>query len=148
LSGAVADFRDWQVPLGRRFRALKLWFVLRHYGAEGLREHLRRHIALAQTFADWIRADDRFELVVPPPLNLVCFRLRADDAANEALLNRLNATGRLYLTHTRLDGRYVLRLCVGQTHTEERHVRAGWDLIRQETAALSPSPPAGQSLPR
>jgi len=130
-SGAVIDYRDWHVPLGRRFRALKLWFVIRHYGVEGLRHHVRRHIELAQTFARWVRADDRFELAVPPPLNLVCFRHRGGDDVNQRLTDRLNATGRLYLTHTRLGGRLTLRLCVGQTHTEEHHVRAAWDLIRQ-----------------
>lgn len=148
LAGAVTDYRDWQVPLGRRFRSLKLWFVLRHYGAEGLRAHLRRHVELAQTFAGWVRDDPRFELVLPPPLNLVCFRLRGDDARNEALRERLNRSGALYLTHTRLDGRYVLRLCVGQTHTEAVHVRAAWDRIVLEATALSPVLPAGQSLPR
>jgi len=130
-SGAVIDYRDWHVPLGRRFRALKLWFVIRHYGVEGLRHHVRRHIELAQAFARWVRADDRFELAVPPPLNLVCFRHRGGDDVNQRLMDRLNATGRLYLTHTRLGGRLTLRLCVGQTHTEERHVRDAWDLIRQ-----------------
>lgn len=135
-SGAVIDYRDWQVPLGRRFRSLKLWFVLRHYGAEGLRHHVRRHIALAQAFAEWVRDNDRFELVVPPPLNLVCFRHRAGDAFNERLLERLNASGSLYLTHTRLGGRYVLRLCVGQTHTEERHVRQAWALLRETAREL------------
>ena len=108
-SGAVWDYRDWQIALGRRFRALKLWFVLRHYGAEGLRHHIRQHVALAQDFAAWVAGDERFELVTPPSLNLVCFRLLADDAVNEALLHRLNASGRLYLTHTKLRGQYVLR---------------------------------------
>ena len=130
-AGEVVDFRDWQVPLGRRFRALKLWFVIRHYGVEGLRHHVRRHIELAHAFARWVRADDRFELAIPPPLNLVCFRHRGGDDVNQRLMDRLNATGRLYLTHTRLGGRLTLRLCVGQTCTEERHVRAAWDLIRQ-----------------
>jgi aromatic-L-amino-acid/L-tryptophan decarboxylase len=143
-SGAVIDYRDWQVPLGRRFRALKLWFVIRHYGAEGLRQHLRQHMALAQQLASWIEADPRFELVVPRSLNLVCFRLRGDDGANERLLGRLNDSGRMFLTHTRLNGRYVLRLCVGQTHTREEHVREAWDFIRAtgvqgETAAAAES---------
>ncbi len=129
-SGAVWDYRDWQIALGRRFRALKLWFVLRHYGAEGLRHHVRQHVALAQDFAAWVAGDERFELVTPPSLNLVCFRLLADDAANEALLHRLNASGRLYLTHTKLRGQYVLRLCVGQAHTERRHVEAAWQAIQ------------------
>lgn len=141
-TGAVIDYRDWQVPLGRRFRALKLWFVLRHYGAEGLRHHLRAHVALAREFARWVQEDPRFELVVEPPLNLVCFRLRADDVTNEVLLDRLNRTGRLFLTHTRLGGRYVLRLCVGQTHTTAEHVQAAWDLIRA-TAALADEPTPG-----
>jgi aromatic-L-amino-acid/L-tryptophan decarboxylase len=129
-SGSVIDYRDWQIPLGRRFRALKLWFVLRHYGVEGLRHHIRRHIALARRLADWIQADPRFELLLPPALNLVCFRHKAGDTASQQLLEQLNRTGRMFLTHTRLDGRYVLRLCVGQTHTEETHLRDAWDLIR------------------
>ncbi len=130
-SGAVIDYRDWHVQLGRRFRALKLWFVIRHYGVAGLQHHVREHVRLAQAFAGWVAADPRFELAAPARLNLVCFRLRnGGDAANQALLERLNASGRLYLTHTTLDGKYTLRLCVGQTHTAEQHVRAAWELIR------------------
>jgi aromatic-L-amino-acid/L-tryptophan decarboxylase len=129
-SGAVIDYRDWQVPLGRRFRALKLWFVLLYYGVEGLRQEIRRHVALARQLAGWIQADGRFELVVPAALNLVCFRVRGDDCASERLLARLNGSGRLFLTHTRLGDRYVLRLCVGQTQTREEHIREAWDLIR------------------
>jgi aromatic-L-amino-acid/L-tryptophan decarboxylase len=129
-SGAVIDYRDWQVPLGRRFRALKLWFVIRHYGAEGLRQHLRQHIALARELAEWMEADPRFEVVVPPSLNLVCFRLRDGDDATERLLTRLNESGRLFLTHTRLGGRHVLRLCIGQTHTSKAQVREAWECIR------------------
>lgn len=128
-SGAVVDFRDWHVPLGRRFRALKLWFVLRHYGAEGLRHHVGAHVAWAQELAAWLDADPRFELAAPVPLNLVCFRHVDGDAAGERLLSALNASGRVYLTHTRLDGRYVLRVSVGQTATERRHVQALRDLI-------------------
>ena len=133
-SGAVIDYRDWQVPLGRRFRSLKLWFVIRHYGVEGLRHHIRRHVELAQEFARWVDENDRFELSVPPPLNLVCFRHVGGDAINERLLERLNRSGSLYLTHTKLGGRYVLRFCVGQTHTEAQHVHQAWQQI-QETAA-------------
>lgn len=135
-SGAVIDYRDWQIPLGRRFRALKLWFVIRHYGVEGLQHHLRRHIALAQTFRGWVEASKDFEVAAPAPFNLVCFRHRAGDAFNEALLARLNASGRLYLTHTRLDGRYVLRLCVGQAATQARHVEAAWQRIQDTADAL------------
>lgn len=135
-SGAVLDYRDWQVPLGRRFRALKLWFVIRHYGVEGLRHHVRRHVELAQELAGWIAEDPDFELAVPPPLNLVCFRHRGGDEVNQRLLERLNASGRLYLTHTVLAGRYTLRLCVGQTHTEARHVAAAWAEIRRVAAEV------------
>lgn len=131
-SGAVIDYRDWQIPLGRRFRALKLWFVIRHYGVEGLRHHIRQHVQWAQEFAEWVRADDCFELMAPAPLNLVCFRHRAGDAANQAILNRLNASGDLYLTHTKLNGQFVLRMCIGQTHTERRNVVRAWERIEEE----------------
>lgn len=137
-SGAVIDYRDWQVPLGRRFRALKLWFVIRHYGIEGLQYHVRRHIELAQQLAGWIRNDDRFELAAPVPLNLVCFRDKGGDAVNQALMDRLNRSGDLYLTHTRLNDRLTLRFCVGQTNTEARHVEKAWKRIQEEaTAAVS-----------
>ncbi|HSR12419.1 MAG TPA: aspartate aminotransferase family protein, partial [Thermodesulfobacteriota bacterium] len=96
-----------------------------------LQFHIRRHVELAQKFARWIEEDHRFELAVPPPLNLVCFRHRGGDAVNEALLQRLNQSGRLYLTHTKLNGKFTLRLCVGQTHTDERHVREAWRLIQE-----------------
>jgi len=135
-SGAVIDYRDWQVSLGRRFRALKLWFVIRHYGAEGLRYHVRRHVQLAQQFANWVREDRRFELAAEPPLNLVCFRHKNGDEANQRIMDRLNASGDLYLTHTKLDGRLTLRLSVGQTRTEEAHVRQAWERIKEEADRL------------
>lgn len=136
-SGAVIDYRDWQVPLGRRFRALKLWFVLRWYGVEGVRAHIREGVALAQRFAAAVRSDARFEVVAPHPFGLVCFRLReADDAVNEALLKAVNASGRCLLTHTKVEGRYVLRLAVGAPSTKPEHVDATWALL-QETAAAS-----------
>lgn len=128
-SGAVIDYRDWHIPLGRRFRALKLWFVIRHYGVEGLRHHVRRHVELAQRFASWVEDDDRFELVAPAPLNLVCFRDTRGDDATERLMHALNETGELYLTHTKLDGRYAIRMSIAQAETEERHVKAAWDRI-------------------
>src|SRR5215468_6307830 len=130
-SGAVIDYRDWHIPLGRRFRALKLWFVIRHYGIEGLQHHIRQHIALAQQFALWVEQDHRFELAAPVPLNLVCFRLRVGDAANQSLMDRLNRSGDLYLTHTRLNDRFTLRMSVGQTNTQERHVKKAWEQIRK-----------------
>lgn len=138
-SGAVIDYRDWQVPLGRRFRSLKLWFVIRHYGIEGLQRHVREHVRLAQQFSAWVREDSRFELAAPVPLNLVCFRLRSGDAENQKLMDQLNHSGDLYLTHTRLDGKMTLRLCVGQTHTEARHVERAWQRIQQATAQLGKS---------
>ena len=131
-SGAVIDYRDWQVPLGRRFRSLKLWFVLRYYGIEGLQFHIREHVRLAQQFAKWIKEDERFELAAPAPLNLVCFRLKAGDEANQKLMDALNRSGDLYLTHAKLNNKLTLRLCVGQTNTTERHVEKAWKRIMQE----------------
>ena len=131
-SGAVIDYRDWQIPLGRRFRSLKLWFVIRHYGVEGLRYHIRRHVELAQQFADWVKKDDRFELAAAVPLNLVCFRHKDGDDVNQKLMDRLNRSGDLYLTHTRLDNRLTLRFCVGQTNTMARHVERAWKRILEE----------------
>jgi aromatic-L-amino-acid decarboxylase len=135
-SGAVIDYRDWHIQLGRRFRSLKLWFVIRHYGVEGLQHHIREHIRLAQQFAEWVRDDARFEVAAPAKLNLVCFRLRSGDDDNQVLMNRLNASGDLFLTHTRLDGKFTLRMCIGQTHTEGRHVEHAWGRIQEETAKL------------
>ena len=133
-SGAVIDYRDWQVPLGRRFRALKLWFVIRSFGVQGLQERIRRHVELAQEFAGWVRNDSRFELAASVLLGLVCFRHQGGDAVNQQILDTLNASGRLLLTHTRLDGKLTLRLSIGQTNTERRHVETAWKLI-QEAAA-------------
>jgi aromatic-L-amino-acid decarboxylase len=128
-SGDVIDYRDWQVPLGRRFRALKLWFVIRWFGAEGLRALVRRHVAWTQELAGWIEASDAFELAAPAPLNLVCFRHRDGDEANQRILDAVNTTGEVFLTHTRLDDRLTLRICVGQETTERRHVERVWELV-------------------
>ena len=130
-TGGVIDYRDWQIPLGRRFRALKLWFVLRHYGAEGLRAHVRRHVALARELEAWITADARFVVAAPVPLNLVCFRLVAGDSATQALLDAVNASGKAYLTHAKLDGRLVIRVAIGATWTERRHVEALWTQLQE-----------------
>jgi aromatic-L-amino-acid decarboxylase len=131
-SGAVIDYRDWHIQLGRRFRSLKLWFVIRHYGVEGLQHHIREHVRLAQQFAGWVREDDRFELAAPVPLNLVCFRHKAGDEVNQTIMDRLNQSGDLYLTHTKLNGKLTLRLCVGQTNTQARHVEKAWQRIKEE----------------
>ena len=135
-SGAVFDYRDWQVPLGRRFRSLKLWFVIRHYGIAGLQYHVRQPVKLAQQFAQWVREDERFELAAPVPLNLVCFRHKGGDDANQQLMDRLNSSGDLYLTHTRLNDRMALRFCVGQTNTQRRHVEQAWKRIQEEGSRL------------
>ncbi|MDT4956497.1 MAG: aromatic-L-amino-acid/L-tryptophan decarboxylase [Pseudonocardiales bacterium] len=132
-SGAVIDYRDWHVPLGRRFRALKLWAVIRWYGAEGLRAHIRSHVALAQEFASWVAADERFELVAPHPLALVTFRLRDGDDATRALMERVNASGELYLTHTVVNDNVALRMSIGSPLTERRHVAAAWEKLSGET---------------
>lgn len=129
-SGAVVDYRDWQIPLGRRFRALKLWFVIRHYGAEGLAHHVREHVTLTRDFAQWALADGRFELAAPQALNLVCLRHVDGDDATQRVIDGVNASGRAYVTHTRLDDRLVLRVSIGQTWTQRRHVEALWELIR------------------
>ena len=135
-SGAVIDYRDWHIQLGRRFRSLKLWFVIRHYGTDGLQYHIRQHVALARKFREWVQNDERFELAAPAPLNLVCFRDRRGDMANQTLMERLNSSGDLFMTHTKLNGKFTLRFCVGQTNTTERHVTQAWKRIQQEAGKL------------
>ncbi|MDE2996881.1 MAG: pyridoxal-dependent decarboxylase [Bacteroidota bacterium] len=135
-SGAAIDYRDWQIPLGRRFRALKLWFVLRHYGAEGLRHHVREHIRLAQSFEAKVQAHPDFELVVPRNLNLICFAHRRGDAFSERLMTAVNSTGRLYLSHAKLGDRYTIRVSIGGRDQQQRHIDAAWNLIVQTAAGL------------
>lgn len=135
-AGAVIDYRDWQIPLGRRLRALKLWFVYRHYGAEGLRSHIRAGVELASAFESWVRADDRFEIVTPRSLSLVCFALRAGDDATERLVGELNRRGSIMVSHTRVGGRYVVRFAVGATLTRRRHVERAWGEIRAAADAV------------
>jgi len=126
----VRNLMDTGIQLGRRFRALKLWMILRHFGAEGLRAALAEHMRLARVFAGWVDASDRFERVAPVPFSVVCFRLKhASDADHARLLDAVNASGEVFLSHTRLDGRYVLRLAIGNLATREAHVRRAWDLL-------------------
>ncbi len=132
-SGAVFDYRDWHIQLGRRFRALKLWFVIRHYGIEGLQHHIWEHIRLAQEFKQWVIDSEDFELVVEPLMNLVCFRHKAGDDFNLQLMNTINENGKIYFTHTKLNDQVVLRMNIGQTHTKPRHVETAWEII-QKTA--------------
>jgi aromatic-L-amino-acid decarboxylase len=144
---AAVDLRDRQIPLGHRSRALKLWFVLRWYGAEGLRAHIRHGIALAQSFVEKVRADHRFEIVAPHPFGLVCFRLHADDAANAELLRRLTTSGELHLSHTDVHGRHTLRLAVGGTATTSAHLDLVWRKITDIAADLLAVDP-GTEAPR
>ena len=136
-SGQVIDYRDWHVPLGRRFRALKLWFVIRHYGAHGLRSHVRRSVECAEWLAGQVERSEAFELAAPVSVGLVCFRHRAGDAFNQALMDRLNRSGALYLTHTRLDDRFVLRLAVGVPATRREHVETAWARIVETAGQIS-----------
>jgi aromatic-L-amino-acid/L-tryptophan decarboxylase len=161
----VRNLMDTGVQLGRRFRALKLWMVMRHFGADGLRAQLAEHMRLARLFADWIDEDAAFERLAPVPFSVVCFRAlpprqhaqnarrgprpdgmhpeaagaRADteiDTFNERLLEAVNSTGEIFISHTRLDGRYALRLAIGNLHTTEAHVARAWTLLRQHAAHL------------
>jgi len=148
----VRDYNEYTPQLGRRFRALKLWLQLRWFGLDGLRRRIKRHIAFAQEFKDWILADPEFELLAPVPFSTVCFRYRPEglsggdaateaalDALNARLLDAVNATGRVFLSHTRLGGRFTIRLAIGNLRTEERHVRETFDTLRDEASRLDPS---------
>ena len=138
----VRNLMDTGIQLGRRFRALKLWMVLRHFGADGIRARLAEHIRLAQLFAGWVDAHPRFERLAPVPFSVVCFRTRCDggdtpaDQLNERLLELVNATGEIFLSHTRLNGRFSLRLAIGNLRTTEAHVRRAWELLTQARAQL------------
>lgn len=129
-AGAAIDYRDWQIPLGRRFRALKLWFTIRTGGAAEAIEMIRRHVTATQHLAEWVDADERFEVLAPHPLNLLCLALRDGDDATDALVERANATGAALFTRTVLDGRSALRVSIGGRTTDEHHVRAAWELLQ------------------
>jgi len=140
----VKNFRDWGIQLGRRFRALKLWFVIRSYGVEGIQAMVREHLRLARLFEALVRSQPGFEVLAPVNLSLVCFRWndgrRSEEelaALNQKLLDGVNASGRVYLTHTSLRGKYTIRLVVGQRTTEERHVRLAWELLTREAEKLA-----------
>ena len=139
----VKNFRDWGIQLGRRFRALKLWFVIRSYGVEGLQEIVRGHIRLARMFKGWVEEHEIFELMAPVPLSLVCFRLNGGrdeedlNDLNRQLLESLNRTGKIFLTHTTLRGKYVLRMAIASRTTKERHVKEAWELIEKKAEEVS-----------
>jgi aromatic-L-amino-acid decarboxylase len=134
VSEDVVSLNEVSVPLGRRFRALKLWAVLRCLGREGLRSMIREHVRLAAEFERWVRDERGWELCASRHLSLVCFRREGTDEENAALLERVNAGGEIFLSHTRLDGRYVLRLAIGNARTTEEDVRRAWDVLRRAAA--------------
>ena len=136
--GTARNLMDTGIQLGRRFRSLKLWFVLRSLGARAIREHLTRHLCLAEQLASWVDQHPNFERLAPVPFSVVCFRWNPADAnlseieldcANEQLLNAINQSGEAYLSHTRVGGRYALRMAIGHLRTQEEHVRRAWDLL-------------------
>ena len=137
VSEEVASLSEYSPALGRQFRALKLWTVLRCYGREGLQARIREAIALAALFEGWVREEPGWELTAPRPFSLVCFRRDASDEENEELLERVNESGEIFLSHTRLNGRYSLRLAIGNARTTEADVRLAWDVLRREAARLS-----------
>ncbi len=138
---------DYGVQLGRRFRALKLWMVLRTFGAEGTAGRVRYHCRLAREFAGWVEAEPGWELAAPVSMSLACFRYApagvsedGRDSLNEQILAAVNATGAVFLSHTKLGGRYVLRLAVGNVRTEQRHVARAWELLRDAAARVAGAP--------
>ncbi len=140
----VKNYRDWGIPLGRRFRALKLWFVMRSYGIEGLQEKIRVHIQFGQQLKEKIETHDHFELLAPVPLNTICFRFHPNyiddekklNELNEQLLHQIQESGKIFLTHTKLDGKYTIRIVLGNTNLEQRHVDAAWKLIKKTASSL------------
>jgi aromatic-L-amino-acid decarboxylase len=132
----VSNLSEWGPSLGRRFRSLKLWAVLRCFGRAGLQAMIREHVRLAALFEGWVRSEQGWEVVAPRHFSLVCFRREGPDEDNERLLAAVNATGEIFISHTRLDGRYVLRLAIGNLRTTEDDVRRAWDVLRREAAAL------------
>ena len=149
----VKNGMDYGIQLGRRFRALKLWFVIRYFGREGLIERLREHCRLARLFASWVEASDKWELMAPVPFALVCFRAVGTsphdskgvtsndelDTLNERIMNEINASGEAYLSHTKLNGKYTIRLSVGSIRVEERHLRKVWNLLNERLQGAEPS---------
>jgi aromatic-L-amino-acid decarboxylase len=138
------NMMDYGVSLGRRFRALKLWMVIRAFGHEGLAARIREHVRLAQVFRGWVEEDPAFEVMAPTPLSVVCFRWRGDalsaaeaDRANEKILDSVNLSGEAYLSHTKLGGRIVIRLAIGNVRTEERHIRKAWEQIKNAVGQVN-----------
>ncbi len=159
----VNDYRDWGIPLGRRFRALKLWFVLRSFGVDGIKATIKKHIDLTKDVVSWIEEAEDFELLAPVPLNTICFRYTPTtvdggqdghalassspesaetteklNKLNARLLEKINSTGEAFFTHTKLNGKYTIRFVIGQTYVEKRHVKEGWKLITETARSMTP----------
>lgn len=140
----VTNFRDWGVPLGRRFRSLKLWFVIRSFGVNGLQEKIRLHLSLSQEFKSWVEKSSQFILMAPVELNTICFRFDDTNISkekinviNEKLLETINASEKIYLTHTKLNGWYTIRMVIGQTNVKKRHAEMAYEVIRKSLAMIS-----------
>ena len=131
----VVSLSEYASPLGRRFRALKLWATLRCFGREGLQAIIREHVRLAELFEQWVAAEPGWELCAPRPFSLVCFRWIGSDEENAAIMERVNDSGQIFLSHTKLDGRFVLRLAIGNARTSEADVALAWDVLREAAAA-------------
>jgi aromatic-L-amino-acid decarboxylase len=139
LDEEVNNYRDWGIPLGRRFRALKLWFVIRSYGLEGIRAKIRNHIQLAHQAESWIEAHDNLEILAPVNFNTICFRyhtepfsLEKENLINESWMARVNATGKAFFSHSKLDGKYVIRWVISQTDVSEKHIQNAWSLLLEQ----------------
>jgi len=131
-TGTVIDYRDWQIPLGRRFRSLKLWFVLRSYGVKRIQEHIKNGIRMAVEFENLVKGDARFELVTPRRMSLICFRVIAPNEINKVILENLNNSGKLYFTGAQLGDKYFMRIAIGNILTELKHVEDAWKNIAEE----------------
>jgi aromatic-L-amino-acid decarboxylase len=140
----VVNYMDYGVQLGRRFRALKLWMIIRAFGTKGLADRLRAHCALARTFAGWVESTSDWELMAPVPFSLVCFRYAPNgmeeserDRVNEAIMHAVNAGGEMFLSHTKVNGRYTLRLAIGNIRTEEAHISLAWERLQRAAAQVA-----------
>jgi aromatic-L-amino-acid decarboxylase len=132
----IVNYMDYGVPLGRRFRALKLWFIMRYFGHEGIAAIIRNHICWARKFAEWVAADERFELAAPAPLSLVCFRYKGSNEDNRRLMDTINSSGTAYLSHNMMDGRFILRFAIGNIATTEYDIEQAWSEIQQTVTRL------------
>jgi aromatic-L-amino-acid/L-tryptophan decarboxylase len=128
-AGNVTNYMDYGIQLGRRFRSIKFWMVVRYFGVQGLQERIREHIRLGKLFASWVEADSRFEVVAPVVFSTVCFRQKSDDRVNQDLMDRVNASGKIFISHTVLNGKLTLRFTVGNLRSTEEHVRMAWGVI-------------------